>query len=826
MACPPDSQLQAVLAATSFAARAGVLDHLDGCELCVGRVAAMAWSGEPTASSTGLAPTNSPSAELLSAGSRVDRLVVIEAVGRGAMGMVYKAYDPRLDRVVALKEMRRLGQVEALRREAQALARVIDPHVVTVHDLLEDQGRAWLVMEYVRGTSVSRWLATSRPPLSELLKVFRQLALGLAAVHESGLVHCDVKPANMLLGDDGRGRLTDFGLARLQGEAALGGTPQYMAPEQRKGAGLGLASQAADQYAFCRSLEAALEPGPAPRALRALLKRGLAAEPARRFASMRELLAHWPRPRRLARQLWLGAGLALGLAAVGLAFWEQATACSDGATRFGRLLPPERRAQLGRALLNSPAAARLFGAWEQEWVAHYQDACQTARAKNPVGPQQVQCLQQRLVSADAALDAVAQRPEKAIDVMMALPPVRGCLAPYRESPSLTEVLERAQPILARARLAFELGEFSEAEGTLARLDDGPYRQEPPLQVERSLLLAQLANRRGEIDAAVKGFTATYANALAAGHDAAAVRAALGMVLLEGVEFHRLAESSRWASHAAALTERLGRPDELMLALGEYRAHVAAGNQAPAEAVAAWREVLERAPALWGARHPKVGRLRCNAARALHLAGDAPGAREAFSSGLEVMVAAYGADAPRLAVEYGNFSQLEIDEGNAEAALLLARKSRERFAAMLGQGHWAVGRAYAREATAALLTGRSEEAAAHLQQARSRLGGAEPDPELLADVLVVEGELAFERGDRAGALALGQRVLALRTMPEIEASDRDRARFLIARSLPPQQLEEARAQASLALTEARARGATAAQERVAAWLTAQEPRQPP
>lgn len=276
----------------------------------------------------------------LAAPRTIGRYRLLGRLGEGGMGLVLSAHDPELDRQVAIKILRPSPQwpedaaADArLLREARAIARLNHPNVVTVFDVGVEAGRLFVVMEQVRGRSLHEWLRTPRGA-GEVLGVLVQAGRGLAAAHAAGLVHRDFKPGNVLLGEDGRVRVADFGLARFaeQGfepgappdgvQAAelvshsgrVLGTPAYMAPEQCLG---GAADERSDQFAFCVCLYEGLfgqrpfrgehfaelkraivhQPlqlpvgaeGLAPQ-LRAALLRGLAKSPEQRFASMDELL--------------------------------------------------------------------------------------------------------------------------------------------------------------------------------------------------------------------------------------------------------------------------------------------------------------------------------------------------------------------------------------------------------------------------------------------------------------------------------------------------------------------------------------------------------
>jgi serine/threonine-protein kinase len=172
---------------------------------------------------------------------------VLEVLGRGGMGVVLKAFDPALRRMVAIKVLapQWASHAEArqrFEREARAAAQVRHDNVVAIHAVEESDGLPYLVMEYVPGLSLQQRLDRDGPlEVEEILRIGAQAAAGLAAAHDRGLVHRDVKPANILLDAAGNVRLTDFGLARAVDDTTLtqtgviAGTPQYMAPEQARG---------------------------------------------------------------------------------------------------------------------------------------------------------------------------------------------------------------------------------------------------------------------------------------------------------------------------------------------------------------------------------------------------------------------------------------------------------------------------------------------------------------------------------------------------------------------------------------------------------------
>jgi eukaryotic-like serine/threonine-protein kinase len=337
--------------------------------------------GDSTTRATrGAAPT------MLVEGTMVGRYVVLERLGEGGMGVVARAYDPKLRREVALKVMRAstgFGRPEAkarMLREAQALARLSDPHVVAVYDAEITEHGVCIAMEYVEGRTLRAWLREQARQWPEVLDVVLAAARGLAAAHAAGIVHRDVKPANVLVGEDGRVRLTDFGLAceredapsvprlpsreeeeaerddlsgvgdggahdggpdslsRLTQLGTVLGTPAYMAPEQDDGEN---ADAQSDQYSLCVVLWEALygrrpflganaqallhakRRGPPPRRsssvpewVHAIVARGLTVDPEKRWPSIDALVHALASGRERARRRRAFVGLGVAACVV------------------------------------------------------------------------------------------------------------------------------------------------------------------------------------------------------------------------------------------------------------------------------------------------------------------------------------------------------------------------------------------------------------------------------------------------------------------------------------------------------------------------------
>lgn len=335
---------------------------------------------------------------------RVGRYMTIETVGRGGMGTVVRAYDPKLRREVALKRLhsRSLDRESAARlvREAQALAQLSHPNVVAVYDVEAENEDVLVAMEFVRGTNLAGWLRgenTWRERVEVLIKAGR----GLAAAHAANLVHRDFKPSNVMVSDDGEVKVTDFGLAKVGSHASalqdenrvfashhpsidpdiaeatevptrddvMLGTPPYMAPEQHAGTA---SSPATDQYAFCLSMWHALVgkrpfrgnvrqlyqaklAGPpkwprhvsVPKRLSDAIRRGLAPGPSERWPSMETLLEELERSLRSRRprlRPLVTAGIIGG--ALASAIWAQTqsgTPCESAEEQVAEVWGPQQR---------------------------------------------------------------------------------------------------------------------------------------------------------------------------------------------------------------------------------------------------------------------------------------------------------------------------------------------------------------------------------------------------------------------------------------------------------------------------------------------------
>jgi eukaryotic-like serine/threonine-protein kinase len=543
----------------------------------------------------------------------IGRYEVIRRLGAGAIGVVYLCRDPRLRRAIAVKVLREpTADAARLRREAQAMARLSDPHVAAIYEVGTHEGRVHVAMELVDGVTLRTWQAGRT--VDEVLAAYLQAGKGLAAAHRVGIVHRDFKPDNAMRGHDGRVRVLDFGLACAAGDeeqiatstgvdaspldaTATGttlGTPAYMPPEQLRSADV---DARADQFAFCVALWEALHgarpfggastsalasairsaelPPPVahvPPRVRAVLTRGLAADPDRRFADMPELLhalagATPPRKR--------GIMLALGTIAVGLALVVQSQS-PDDCTRAEAGLDGIWTTPIAHATRRELLAADVP---DDRWAPRMGDIEERARAWRS---------EARAVCYDSGASDIRRAcltdVRDAIAAEVAV--LRSGLAPSSSRTltlaSCASLRERgAVPVTAAAEHLAAVDEIrvsissvvdagSAGEYATARAEIAPTVarareiDEPVLLAETLLLSAAVAQQEGDYAVAERDETEAYEVALSAGHDRLALRAAGALVETTGYTLRRREDGERWARTGEALLPHVA-PDDPMIA---------------------------------------------------------------------------------------------------------------------------------------------------------------------------------------------------------------------------------------------------------------------
>ncbi len=389
---------------------------------------------------------------LTSQPQQLGRYILLDKLGRGGMGVVYAAYDPKLDRKIAIKlvnnawlDARGTDAQRLLEREARAAATLSHPNVVTIHDVGHAKDQLFVAMELVEGETLTAWARTSRT-WPEVVELFVQLGRGLAAAHDAGLVHRDFKPDNVLIGSEGRPRIADFGLALAlprhdaattsPGDApstassherhqtpGIVGTPRYMSPEQWRGTDVGPAS---DQYSFCLVLyEVLLGERPdledsqelaiprsarIPAPLARLLEKGLRMKAQQRHPHMHAVVEQLRRLQgRGRRRVTFGVASAVAIATLGLGYQlataQQPQPCEDVVTARTHAWSPSTRDAVVTALdASSPAhgdeAVEVLDDYADRWTQARHAACEATHVR---GDQSQMALQLRVACLDRHL---------------------------------------------------------------------------------------------------------------------------------------------------------------------------------------------------------------------------------------------------------------------------------------------------------------------------------------------------------------------------------------------------------------------------------------
>ena len=455
---------------------------------------------------------------LLEPGDHIGRYLVLEHLGGGGMGVVYTAYDPELDRKIVLKLLReevfapsaRDEAQQRLLREAQALARLNHPNVVAVHDIGLSDGQVFIAMELVQGQDLQRWLNDGAPAWQRVVEIFFQAGEGLAAAHRAGLLHRDFKPANVLLGNDGRVRVVDFGLARPVSQpepetdelevpvdpgsgsgSALDrrltlpgrrmGTPAFMAPEQLNGEAVDARS---DQFSFCVALFTALygrlpfdrsqslwtmERVPVPRGtavptwLEKIVLRGLSMEPEDRFETMDRLLAELDRRRH---RHWGRVVAVVGAMLLALVLWhpwaEDICRSSDhlagvwDSVRKRALADAFERSTKEYAMSSRDGVFTLLDTYAGDWTTARIEACEATHVHKEQSEQlldlRMACLHRRLGEMRALVELMIDAEPAALERGVQAVSRLGSLSSCADASSLTAVVPLPRDPETQARI--------------------------------------------------------------------------------------------------------------------------------------------------------------------------------------------------------------------------------------------------------------------------------------------------------------------------------------------------------------------------------------
>jgi tetratricopeptide (TPR) repeat protein len=715
----------------------------------------------------------------LARGTLVGRYVVLDVLGEGGMGVVYAAYDPELDRKIAIKLLQAAhGESESggqawLLREAQAMARLSHPNVIAVHDVGTLSGdRVFVAMELVDGMTLRAWLREERP-WRDVVSVMRAAGAGLAAAHAAGLVHRDFKPENVLVAD--RVRVMDFGLARLHAEDkpldAVGtvvGTPAYIAPEIYDGRG---ADARTDQFSFGVALYEALyrvrpfsrddlvakrATAPKPPAsanlpawLERIVLQAIALDPAQRFASMDELLAALSvDPAATRRRVMIGAAIAVacgGLVVGGLALrGRKSELCTGAADKLAGVWDAGKRTALEVAFRKTgkPFAEDAIGGTEKAldsyasgWVAMHTEACEATRVRgeqtDDVLTLRMECLDNRLVELRTLVGLFGAADDKLIANAVAsagkLSPLADCADvaalrapdPLPKDPSVRGQVTTVRAKIAEARALYAAGQLKEA---LAVTDAYGSRARElghrPTEAELDLVAGEGKWQLSRGNNGEPELLEAVRAAEAGKADSIKLAAWLALVNMASDASRFDVAIDRWR-FASAVLARLGDDWHMKVNLLSTLAvlHMRKGSYDDALAAAREGRTLaeQHEP---GTDRPKTGYALAVEASVLATMGRSREAVEAYRKALPYKEA-LGARHIDLANTLVNLAGAELDLGRADDAAAHARRALDIEEAIYG-----------------------------------------PDSPEVARVLGMLGDALTAQNDNAGALAIYQRALAI------------------------------------------------------------------
>ncbi|MEM6992494.1 MAG: serine/threonine-protein kinase [Myxococcota bacterium] len=692
-------------------------------------------------------------------GDSVGRYLILGTLGAGGMGVVYEAYDPSLDRKVAIKLLlpELLGADSIghgrLMREAQAMAKLSNANVVTVHDVGEADDLVYIAMEYIDGMTMRAWLKDEQPDWRTALDLLTQAGRGLAAAHAVDVVHRDFKPDNVMVTRDERGLhavVMDFGLAhavgatpvtapgrslplpeksgpllseRLTNEGAMIGTPRYMAPEQITGLETGPAT---DQFSFCVTLWEAVfgvlpfdgssiydiaaaiasnspTAGPrehaVPRWVRRAALRGLAADPANRWPSMRALLTELANAPTRRRNVGIGGSIVVGgvlISAVGVP--NAPGPCEASSKELAGVWDDGRRTEVAAALDATGVpfapetiarATRELDAYADEWVATHAAACRATH----VGKTQseamldlrISCLQTARLSLDATAGALSRADvgtvRKALNVVADLPALARCndteaLSAGGGLPAEAEAdaVAAIEADLRIARASIIAGDTKTAAAAVERAEQASTEVTyAPIVVQTQVDAAHLKVAQGDYEAAEAGFRAAREHAAAAGQWEQVRRATNGRLNTLGYHLRR----SEQAAALFDLARGLAAGDPAHEAEAADRiggALSAAGDFSNAEVEL--RRALEITESLHPPDHPRTLSARSALVSILGVSGQIEAARIEAEKTVDLMRQTLGPNHPSLANALANLASTSAIAGHSEAAEAAARETLE------------------------------------------------------------------------------------------------------------------------------------------------------
>lgn len=718
----------------------------------------------------------------IAAAQSLGRYQILSIAGTGGMGRVYVAFDPQLDRRVALKVVLGSGgdtHQKRAAREAKALARLSHPNVVAIHEVNEHDGQLLIAMEFVTGRTLKQWMAEHAPSedskwLLDALDVLLQAGRGLAAAHEVKLVHRDFKPSNVLVGEDGRVRVVDFGLARdarqselldATGESAgtglseqvthtgaVVGTPAYMAPEQTEGAAL---DGRTDQYAFCVTaweLLFGVRPKPGeierpevsvvPPAVEKVLRKGMSKAPSGRFAGMTGLLGRLEAERdsvlgrkQQSSRWWLLAAT-VGAGATGAWMSREPDPCVDAGDELAEIWGPTQSEALRIVFLESgvPYAESSWSrvgetvdGYAAQWTAARQDVCEAVQRERslPTTAGTLGCLAQRRRALAAYLEVVSGGTPEAMDKAVLgaeqLPDVSLCLeedfvlsgfeAP--EGAAAADVAE-VREVLARSVALRKAGHYRRAEQLVseqeARVELTDF---PPLSQDYALERASIPTIVGDTGQDERLLLEAYAGASRSNRTAVAVEAASRLALaLAGRG--KVEAGQRWLRLAEA-SDEANLSAELRAELCNMRGRVLDSTGNFDGAVIVQTRCLAVAEQRLGDGAAGLAQPLSALGTALHSAGQLAEAEAALERAL-LLARTLGESHPMVGRVLHAQISLAAALGESERAQSLAAEELPIFRATYGEGHTTTAKALIDAGSAALAVGKTSDALGLFEEA--------------------------------------------------------------------------------------------------------------
>ncbi len=752
---------------------------------------------DPSVTGSGTRPVDETR---LARGTTLGRYVVLERIGAGGMGVVYAAYDPQLDRKVALKLLHGredrdggTGGRTRILREAQAMARLSHPNVVAVHDVGVVEDTLFVAMEFVEGETLGAFIANGPKPWAKVLPIFEAAGRGLAAAHAVGLVHRDFKPDNVMIGADGRVRVMDFGLARTAAEitgdvvdvaassialsdvdrltrtGALVGTPAYMAPELLGG---GAAEPRSDQFAFCVALHRALygnapfagdtlaalfaevssgriASGPigvrVPHWLASAVRRGLAPDATKRFATMDDLLLALDAGRRRRGRIVAASLVVAGGAVIGLGWVTYARPrCTDGREKLEGAWGSERRDAVRDAFVGSGAAqaedtaertiAALDG-YADAWAGVHLEACEASRRgeqSDLLLDLRMTCLQRRVTELDATTAVLGEADRDAVmraaDVVAALPSLAECSDAERLLVGGEETLDVAtaaaidalRPRLARARALLRARRIEEGlEVARPLAEEVEALGHRALTAEALFVLGVLVFDSGDVEESVTLLQRACFEAEAGKNDEIAVRAWSMLVHVQGYTLADREAGDAAVIRAEAAALRAGSRPELVADVLDNRASLYLQRGEYERGLADHQEAHRLLVEAYGELHVDVGNSYLSIGNALYHLGRAEEALGYYEQGRAVLEQVVGPRHPSVAKAIQNIGNMQMVMGHPEEGLAKAKEALSILEEAFGPNHPAVGEVLFNMGWISDRMERYEDALAYFEKARER-----------------------------------------------------------------------------------------------------------